>query len=545
MEEPLPESIDLVIVGTGIAGLTAAIVAHDLGLAVLVIEKSALIGGTSGYSMGLIWAPANKYASAAGINDAADEAIEHIRTLSGGRHDEAMLAAYVPLVNEALSYLEARADVPWELVRGYPDYHSERSGGKAEGRYISCPVFHTRDELPIEWHARLVHSPYYRSMPTSWTEVQSVGGIWNVRRQKEPQLAQRVANGDRGFGSALIAYLVRACLWRGIEIRTEVVGEHLIRDAAGRVSGISVRHGKDVSSIASRRGVILACGGYDSNRAMQKQLDPHPTAFALGSPSVDGSGINMALEIGAAFETLGGQLLVPTYQIPGEVFDGRPLWRMFVREPALPGSIVVNARGSRFADESFYRQLCAEMARYDEAFGGYPNRPTYFICDQVWRERYDLGPVAAGATAEWIATADSLAELARRLDVDAAGLEQTVSQFNVHARDGIDPVFGRGSHQFGRFTGDRDNLLNPCLRPLEAPFSAIPVELGTSGTNSGLRTDCFGRVVDVRSQVIAGLYAVGNCMANLVDGLWYNSGIAMGRGLAFGYAAGRHAAAAK
>lgn len=540
-QETLPASSDFLVVGSGIGGLTAAIVAKDLGLDVLVLEKAAVVGGTSAYSMGLIWAPANKYAHAVGLQDSAEDAIAHVRELSGARHDEAMLAAYIRLISDAMEHLEKKAQVPFELVPHYPDYCAERVGGKMQGRYVSCPVFASADSLSPEWQQRLFHSPYYRTLPASWKEVQSFGGLGNVNKWQQQLLDNRAAKDYRGFGSGVMGFLLRACLQRKIPIIMEISADSLIV-SDGRVSGVTGTFKGHAINIAARRGVILATGGYDSNANLQARLDPHPVANALGAPTVDGSGIIMAMEIGAAFEVLDGQLLVPTYRIPNECVDGRPLWRMFVREPSLPGSIIVNAAGERFADESFYRHLTAEMAHFDKKNGRYPNYPAFFIFDEQWRQRYKLGPLGNGEQADWICSGANAAELAAALNIDAAGLVQTLDHFNADAARGEDPIFGRGSHAFGRHHGDPAQKPNPCLAPLTPPFYGFQVELGTSGTNSGLRVDEYARVKDLRGEPIRGLYAAGNCMANLVEGLWYNSGTANGRGLAFGFAAARHAA---
>lgn len=533
------ERFDVVIVGSGGAGLTAALVAHAEGAHAVVVEKASRVGGTFAYSTGLTWVPNNSLMRAAGIGDSEEEALAHIRELSGGRHDEAVLISFVRRSPKAIDWLRNHAGIPFEVVPNYPDYYAERTGGKMSGRHLTSPVFPAKELLPDEWRGRLISSPYYGALPVSWTEIQNWGGFGSIGRWDWNELARRVVDDQRGFGSATIGFLLAAVLERGIPIR---LGSDVLRLKVdgGRVTGLVMREGGSEVTLEATVGVVLATGGYDGNDTLKRMWDPHPATIRLGAPGVDGSGVVMALEIGAAFEVLDGQLLIPTYRVPGEEANGEPLYRLCVREVAFPGSIIVNALGRRFCDESFYRDVCHRMAQWDTVAQSYPNETALFIFDQQWKDSYPLGPVGPGEIPPWLTRASSPAELAELLGLDPDRFTDTLERFNEHARQGADPDFNRGATLYARNNGDPAVSPNPCIRPLEGRLYAMPIRLGTSGTNGGIVTDPDGRVMHVRDRPIDGLYAAGNVAANLVEGLWYNSGTSNARGITFAYAAVRH-----
>ena len=197
----------------------------------------------------------------------------------------------------------------------------------------------------------------------------------------------------------------------------------------------------------------------------------------------------------------------------------------------------MNGSGQRFCDESFYRSLCHEMARFDVRSQSYPNERAYLVFDQEWKDRYSLGPISPGEAPPWLAKADSAADLAETIGVDPQALEGTLATYNTDAKMGEDPAFGRGSTMYGRNNGDRTVTPNPCVRALEGRLYAIQLHLGSSGTNSGIVFDENGQAVHLRGHAIPGLYVAGNLGANLIEGLWYNSGSSNAKALVFGYLA--------
>jgi succinate dehydrogenase/fumarate reductase flavoprotein subunit len=531
--------IDLVIVGAGGAGLTAAIAGAERGASVRVLEKSPLVGGTYAYSTGLIWMPNNRFMRAAGLDDSVSMAAEHIRGLSGGRHDEEILVSFLEEGPEVIDYLESLG-VPFERIPNHPDYYSSQPGGLLDGRYIASPLFEPATMLPPEWRDRLVASPYYTGLPVSWREIQEWGGIATAARWDAAEIDRRNRRGARAWGSATTGYLLAAALARGVEIQTGVAARRLLIEG-GRVVGVEVDGNSGASVHRARKAVILAAGGYEGSPELQRRWDPHPVAHRLGSPAVTGDATLMALEIGAAFEVIDGQLLTPTYQVQDETTNGEPLHRLMVREAAFPGGIVVNGAGRRFCDEAFNRDLCHGMARFDVVTQSFPNHPAYFICDHQWKVDYQLGPVRSGDFPQWLRPAASVEELAQRIGCSIDALRSTLDRFNKHALAGQDPDFDRGQSPYDRNHGDPRVEPNPCLRALAPPYYCVEVSLGSSGSNSGLSVDRFGRVRHVRGEVIPGLFAIGNTAANLVEGLWYNSGTANAKALVFGCISARAA----
>jgi succinate dehydrogenase/fumarate reductase flavoprotein subunit len=531
------DDFDVVIVGAGGGGMAGALAAAERGAKVLVIDSAQSAGGTFAYSAGLVWVPNSHLMAAAGYEDSAEEAAAHIRELSGGRHDEELLQTFVQRAPEVIKWLTEQMEIPFELVATYPDYYSDRTGGKAAGRHLSTPVFAPQDGLPPEWQSKLTASPHFAGLPASWLEIQSWGGLASMPSWDWNEMARRLVADYRGMGSAIAGYLLAACLKRGIQFRLGCRADSLVVEG-GRVVGVRLSEGGEV--LRARRGVLLATGGFDSNDAFKRRFDPYANTHGIGAPTVDGSGLVMALEIGAAFQALDGQLTTPTFAIPGEEANGTQLYRSAVREPAFPGGIVVNASGERFCDESFYRSLCHEMAAFDVRSQSYPNETAYLVFDQQWKDSYSMGPINPGEVPPWMARGATPAELAAALGVDAARLTETITSYNEHAVRGEDPEFGRGSTAYGRNSGDRSVSPNPCVRALDGALYGVQLHLGSSGTNSGLVFDASARVHHLRGQVIEGLYVTGNAGANLVEGLWYNSGSSNAKALTFGYVAAEH-----
>lgn len=529
--------IDVAVIGCGGAGLAAAIVSRTLGREVVVFEASDQVGGTFAYSTGLTWAPGARKAAEGGYGDNIEAAILHVDHLGAGHNDETITQAFMESVGPAVDDL-ADAGVPYDVVPGYPDYYAESPGGTMSGRYLASPVFDT-STLPDDWSRALVRSPIYERIPTSWPELQAWGGYGTIDRWNHDLLAQRREDGWVGFGTATAGYLLRAALEHGATIhRTHRLVE-LSRADDGWSLGFETESGL-VRTAA--RHVILASGAYDWNRRMQEMLDPHPPATPAGMPTIDGEAITLALEAGASFAPVSGEILAPALSIPGEQFNGHPLRRLFVREPAFPGGLIVNGAGRRFADESFYRDVVSGMNRLDAKTQQYPNRDAYFVFDQAWKDKYWLGSVEPGAVPDWLLGADSPAELASELGLDATVFASTMKRYNIHAARGEDPEFHRGTMAYGRNNGDQDVSPNPCLRPLTGRLYALRLELTTLGGRGGLRFDEHARVLDWRDRPLPGLYCTGNTGAALVEGYWYNSGIANARAMAFSWLAAHHIA---
>jgi 3-oxosteroid 1-dehydrogenase len=533
---------DVVVAGGGGAGLAAALSAAAHGADVLVAERSDRLGGTYAYSSGLIWIPANHYAAEDGIEDSVELARHHMSRLDGGKAVPAVRDAYLERGDEALRFYESHG-VAFEWIPRYPDYYAEEEGGLLEGRYISSPVFEGATELPPEWRDRAEFSPYYTDIPVSWREIQDWGGYGRISDWGWPLIEERKSRGAVGWGGATTGRLLAACLAGGVQFTLGAQVVALVQ-RGGRVAGAKLAVGGEAVEVGARQGVILATGGYEHNPEMQRQFDPHPPATAFTKPTVDGSGIQAAMNVGASFANVMGQLMAPVYVIPPESRGGAAIvGNVAGREPSFPGSFIVNMEGKRFCDDSFYRSIVSAMSRFDAKACRYANLPAYLVFDEEWKSTYRLGYVKPGDVPSWMPRAGDARSLARQLGMSQDGLEQTLTEFNRTAATGdpsTDP-FGRGSMAWTRNNGDSRVQPNPCLRPLEGTLYAVELKLGTMGTLSGLAFDANARALRADGTPIDGLYACGQTMAELVAGYWYNSGIPNGRALIFAYLGANHA----
>jgi 3-oxosteroid 1-dehydrogenase len=561
--------VDVVVLGSGCAGLVAATLAHDGGASVLVLEKADLIGGTTGVSGGMPWIPLNRHMAEVGQSDSREEALAYIRRLTLDREpDPELIEVYVDTASEALDYLEAHTPLRMTAPTTFNDYYAHLPGGKRAGRSIEPAPFDARIELG-EWAPMLRTSPH---LP--WLTMEE--GAKFLRGDAPPdldQIAKRQESDQRVLGAAMVAALFKGLLDRGVEVLTGAPARQLVvvddevlgvevefaGDARARNLGRNVPP-RNVSAeisargegrgrrelVGARRGVVLACGGFEWNESMVRAFIGEAIE-PLSPPHNTGDGHRMAMEAGAELANMTSFWGQPAILEPGVTFEGRPMVQM-ASIRSVPGVIAVNKHGRRFVNEGATYQDFPKvvLGAFDPVALDYPNEaPQWLVFDQRVKDTAVVLPtVLPGQPApDWIVRASSIAELAGRIGIDPAALEATVARWNEQVAAGEDTDFHRGTTAFEAQMTGHEPSPETCMAPVEQPpFYAVQLRNGALGTNGGPRIDAHARVRRHDGGVVPGLYAAGNAAAGVFGPAYPGGGATLGPALTFGYLAGRHCA---
>jgi len=535
---------DVLVLGSGACGLTAAVAAADAGARVVVLERSDAIGGTSAVSGGIVWVPNNHLAPALGIADSREQALAYLESLSLGVMDMELATAFVDRAPEMVRFLEARTPLRFHIAENYPDYHPERPGGLAGGGRSLDPDMFSFAQLG-EWAGRIRQA---RTDLHPQAPIQRFTLTEGLEKRVPPAevLAARASRDERGLGEALVGALLRGCLDRGVDVRLGVRARELVR--AGRaVVGVRAEQGeRDV--LVRARAVVLATGGFEWNAELVRAFLRGPLIGPASPPELEGDGLLMAMEAGAQLANMSEAWWMPTIPIPGDgVAGGKPLYRLCLAERTLPGSLIVNRRGKRFVNEAAnYNDVGRAFHTFDPTHFSFANAEAWLVFDDTYYARYPLAGFSPRAPkpAGFLFSAASVEDLARAIEVDPEALAATVARFNEFAAQGEDPDFQRGRSVYDSYNGDRSRprpftTLGALTR---APFRAIKLVAGALGTKGGAKTNTSAQVLDPRGRVIPGLYAVGNAMAGATGLVYGGAGGTLGPGMTYGYIAGCEAA---
>lgn len=548
---------DVIVVGAGAAGMTAAATAAAKGLSVLVVEKTDFVGGNTSFSGGMVYIPDNAKMAEAGRPDDPEAALGYLERAVPTEDGRDMRALFVRKGREAIAFLEENTAVRLKPVLFYPDYYPDLEGAR-DGLRVLEPVAFDAGVLG-PWFARLrppipeftilggmmvarEDLPHFRNFKRSFRAFMRVARLvteYGLQRLRHPRGSRLV------LGNALAAQLLKSLLDRGVSILTgcatlEIIVGH------GRATGLRIADVQGERVVTARRGVMLATGGF--SHGTQKRREWLPEAASAESPFAPGStgdGLDLGVAAGGSVATDNAN---NAYWSPASVYvrrDGRKVvYPHTVTDRGKPGSLVVNRAGRRFTSEA------VSYHRFGEALLKPGNLPAWIVCDSTFIWKYGLGAIIPFTRnlkpyqdAGYLTTADTLPELADRLSIDAEGFAATMTRFNADAAAGKDSEFARGEDIYSRYLGDAENTPNPCLAPLlKPPFHAIELVLSDLGTAAGLRTDLHCRVLDREGEPIAGLYAIGNDMQSIWRGNYPGPGITLGPALTFGYLAACHIA---
>lgn len=552
MSEDWDRTVDVIVAGTGAAGMTAAIVAHDGGCAVELLEKADLVGGTTAFSGGMPWVPLNAHLRDVGVEDTREEAIEYIDGLTQGRGAPAeVIETYVDRSSEAIAYLEEHTPLKYKATE-WPDYHADRRGGKLKGRSLDAQPFDLETELG-EWRGRLRQSPY---MPTRLTLNELAGPKWGgqpaVREDGgtvDEVMADREEAGIRTMGESLAGSLLRGVLDREIPISLNTRVKRLVVEDDTVVGVVAVQDGHEVR-IGARRGVVLATGGFEWNQELVRAFLNVVDVMPLSPSTNEGDGLEMGLKVGAAVSNMTSVVPAPVTYDGTSTIDGQRM--PSAATPRFePGCIMVNRQGRRFVNEALsYMEVSKAMRTYDPLTQTYPNQsPTWMVFDADIRGRVTIGDMTPGApTPGWVKEALTIEDLARQMDIDPAALADEIRTFNGYAATGKDLDHGRGTQSYELGLPDARpgegvdrSMPEAYLAPVQtAPFYAMPLHDGILGTVGGLTIDKDARVQALTGGVIAGLYAAGNVAGGIFGPAYPGGGSTLGPAMTFGYLAGRH-----
>jgi len=553
------EDVDVLVVGAGSGGLTAALTAHADGLRVLVVEKSPWVGGSSSLSGGGIWVPGAPSQVRQGHRPDPEGTLRYLRTITEGDVAEARLRAYVddaPYMLEFLESLDPALQFVWKP--GYPDYYPELPGGSALGSTINVPPIDLRR---LGDDAALLHPPlavtprglwigptelpdFYRLRQTWAGKRLFVKLLWRMVRSR--LTGERIAT----IGQALMARLLLAVRARGVRLWLESPLTSLVTEGDRVVGAVVERDGRPVRIRA--RGVILASGGFDRNAAMRERWQPEASVEAtLGAESNTGDGLTAAMAVGAAVDNLDSAWWFPAVEwAPGRI-------QFSLNERMLPSQLIVNGAGRRWINEAApYEDF--GFAMIDGERTGVSHIPSWYITDDwSWRRYVIFGhlpipwvPFAPAPTGRrpprrWtesdsFRTAATIDELAVAIGVPQDALAETVARYNADAEEGVDRDFHRGESAYDRYYGDI-TLDRPSLAPLHGgPYYAFRIILSDLGTNGGVVTDEHARALRDDGTPLDGLYVVGNAGSSVMGRSYAGAGATIGPAMTFGLIAARH-----
>jgi len=563
MTDPFDHVVDVLVVGSGGGGMTAALAADASGLDTLIVEKSSYFGGSTALSGGGIWVPGAPAQRREGHCPSPNDVFEYLRQITGGLVSDARLRQYVEAAPVMMEFLEQTS--PWlEFVwkPGYADYYPELPGGSALGSTINVPAIDLRTLGDDEQHllAPLALAPkgiwlgpkdlrLFYQIRQNWRGKAVLAKlIWRIARAK--LFGERMA----AIGQSLAARLRLALKERGIPLWLNAPMTELITDGVGTVIGAVVERNGSAQRIGARRGVILATGGFDHDLQWRRRYLPVlEKDWSFGNPLATGDGIRAGEKVGGSTELLDEAWWFPAIQWP----DGR--LQFMLNERMMPSQFVVNGMGKRFVNEAApYMDFAHAMIEGQRS--GVSHIPCWLITDIRSFHRYVIAghlpipkvpfaPVPTGRKVPraWLQSGVvhegySWEELAGKIDVPAEALRRTAERFNELARRGHDDDFNRGDSAYDNYYGD-PTLPNPNLYPLtKPPYYAFQIILGDLGTSGGLRTDEYARVLRGDDSVVKGLYAVGNTAAPVMGRSYAGAGATIGPAMTFGYVAAKHIA---
>jgi 3-oxosteroid 1-dehydrogenase len=536
---PPSAHVDVLVLGTGAAGLVAALAAADAGASVALVEKAEQVGGTTALSSGVAWIPATSVAAAHGVVDSREAALAYLESLSHGLIRPEMARAFVDTGDEVVEWLRTKTPLSLRPVPGFPDYHPEHPGGMPGGGRSLEPELLSFDLLD-GWGERMVGTP----RPMRVTETPVGGGTGVLPPEVD---AERRASHVEGLGRALVGALLLGCLDRGVVPRTGTRAVRLLTDA-GRVTGVEVET-PDGREDLHAGAVVLATGGFEYDADLVRAFLRGPMREPAGVPTNTGDGLRMAMRVGAALGAMREAWWVPVVRLPGARADGGSNVQLVLRERTLPRSIVVNRSGRRFTNEAAnYNALGGAFHTFDPGSFDYVNQPCWLVFDQGFVDAYGgFGTGPGGPAPSWLNRADTLGQLADSLGIPADALAATVERWNGFVAQGHDDDFGRGDSAYDGWCGDRMQYpgVFATLGPVDqGPFYAVELLGSALGTKGGPLTTTDGEVLDVDGDIIHGLYAAGNAMAAPTGMVYGGAGGTLGPAIVFGYRAGRAAAAA-
>lgn len=560
-QQDLPEAVDMVVLGSGAGGLTAALTAAMNGLSCLVLESQPEIGGTSARSSGTVWIPDNMYMRAAGHTDDRPKAEAYLEALIAGRGPKNIWMRFLDEGPKMLEDLNRQAGIRFKPFAGAPDYRQDMPGAAPGWRPLEPEAFDGK-EL----------GAWFEALAWPIPELMVFGGMMVTRaeaslllkadRSLEAALlgarlvaryaAERLTH-KRGtrlvLGNALVARLLKECLMRGVFVRTGAAVSRLV-SGDGAVTGVDVSLSDGTSASVKSDAVVLAGGGFPASAEWREKELPTPTpAYTPAAPGCVGSTLDLALSAGAV---LGGSGMDNGLWFPSSVAkraDGTTaVYPHIVLDRAKPGTIAVDATGKRFVNEGVsYHEFVRGMYRANQEA---TSIPAWMICGRSFIRKYGLGLIRPRTPSlkkfvenGYLTEAATIGELASKIGVPPENLSATVDRFNTFARSGTDQDFHRGETIYDRGNGDAAHGPNPSLGVIEdGPFYAVALYPTPLGTSRGLRADVDARVLNADGQPIPGLYVCGNDMQSAFGGEYPGAGGQLGQAMTFGWIAARHAA---
>ncbi|MDG2061502.1 MAG: FAD-dependent oxidoreductase [SAR86 cluster bacterium] len=553
-------SYDVIIIGSGNGGMTAAISAHDQGLNVLIIEKSRLFGGSSATSGGGVWVPNNRYAKELEANDSLEEARTYIKHVSPKEKiSDDLIETYLIKGPEMIDYLHENTHVKYISLEHYPDYFPDDPGGKSGHRSMEPEPFYgdlLREDLKF---LRGQHPQTKGPMGINFTQVEGqilLGGLsgWVILFIKLlikflfdfPYRFTNFKDRRLTMGNAGIARLRMSLKEREVPFWLNTSFKEFVFEG-GKVTGIKAIKEGDEVTISARHGVVLASGGFERNQEMRDKFLPKPSKTSWSAANLDNTGevITEAIKIGGKTNQMESAWWSTVMQVPGEEKA-----RLSMVDKSLPGAFCVNSNGERFSNESQnYVSFVDEM--YDKFSVGNPCIPCFMIFDSEYRKKRPCGPLLQSSMMpdslvpnhwwdnSFLVKANSLEELADKLSINKDGFMKTINKVNTFAAEGKDLDYKRGDSVYDRYYGDPSIKPNPCLGTVsKPPFYSITLYPGEMGTAGGLVIDSRARVLDSNNLHIPGLWACGNCTSALLP-RYPGPGSTLGPAMTFGYIAGR------
>jgi succinate dehydrogenase/fumarate reductase flavoprotein subunit len=548
--------IDLLVLGSGAAGMTAALTAAVLGLDVLLVEKTDVVGGTSARSAGSLWVPNSRHSPPG--SDSPENALRYLRAVLGNRLDETRVRAFLAAAPEMVAFLEDNTAVALRAYAHHPDYRATLEGATLSGRVLE----------PLPFDASVLGSDFAKVRPPlsefmllggMMVDRTDIGHLLNARRslaslRHDMGLVARYATDRLRFargtrlvmGNALVARLYYSLLQRRVPILLSTQTLSLTQ-SEGRITGALLQSGGTRIALRSR-GVVLATGGFSHNAEMRQRL--LPPAVSTHSPVAEGAqgdGIALAEQAGGCLSIGEGNGFWSPVSLRRRRDGSIAVFPHLVLDRGKPGLIAVDPRGRRFISEA------VDYHRFAEAMllASSPGQPCFLICDDAFIAKYGLGMVRPRrinlrqALADgYLRQAHTLEALAQAIGVPADALAHTVARYNGFAGTGVDEEFGKGSDAYQQNLGDPQQRPNPCIGPIDKPpFYALAIYASDLGTSCGLVTNEFAQVLRADASPISGLYACGNDMTSIMAGAYPGPGITIGPGMTFAFIAARHAAA--